>query len=185
MSVKEAPGIRCPWTKRYMHMKIRMKLIMTQGWSPLGTIENESILCSKAQVCRYQAEQALERTVELEAIWHHHHIRSPNLVINAKSWRSCNNPTSNWPHQGHKVPYLIILSRGPPMPALWPDSDPRTHAPGVYSVTTQSWWILHCWLTRDPLWDSPRGLHSRVSERSWILLSNMNGHIPRRTPNLN
>ena len=45
--------------------------------------------------------------------------------------------------------------------------------------------LLHCWLTRDPLWDSPRGLHSRVSKRSRILLSDMNGHIPRTTPSLN
>ena len=58
--------------------------------------------------------------------------------------RSCNNPTSNWPHQGHKVPYLVPRTTNN-LPALWPDSDPPTHAPGVYSVTTQSWRILHCW----------------------------------------
>ena len=79
-----------------------------------------------------------------------------------------------------------ILSRGPTTTCQHcGHTDPQTHVPGVYSVTTQSWWILHCWLTRDPLWDSPRGLHIRVSERSWILLSDMNGHIPRTTPNLN
>ena len=26
-----------------------------------------------------------------------------------KSWRSCNyNPTSNWPHQSHEVPYIVL-----------------------------------------------------------------------------
>ena len=24
-----------------------------------------------------------------------------------QSWRGCNHPTSNWPHQGHQIPYLI------------------------------------------------------------------------------
>ena len=82
----------------------------------------------------------------------------------------------------------VVLGTTDNLPALWPDhrtSDHRTHAPGLYSVTTKSWWILYCWLTGDPLWDNPRGLYSQVSERSWILLSDMNGHIPRTTPNLN
>ena len=46
----------------------------------------------------------------------------------------------------------------------------------IYSVATKSWWLLHSWLIEDPLWDHPRGLHSRVSERCWILLSDMKGH---------
>ena len=72
-----------------------------------------------------------------------------------QSWRSCNNPTSNWPHQGHKVPYLVPMTTGN-LPALWPDADHRTHAPEVYNVTTKSW-ILHCWLTGRPsLRQSPR-----------------------------
>ena len=58
--------------------------------------------------------------------------------------------------------------------ALWPD---WAHASGVYYVTANSWWILHGWLIEDPLWDDSRDLHSRVSERSWILLSDMKGHI--------
>ena len=92
--------------------------------------------------------------------------------------------TSNWPHQSHKVTYIVPRTTDN-LPALWPDSYHRTNAPGMYSVTTISWWILHCWLTRDPLWDSPRGVHGRVSERSWILLSDMNGYISGTTPNLN
>ena len=49
----------------------------------------------------------------------------------------------------------------------WLESVHRTHAPLVYGATTKSWWILHCWLTGDPLCDNYRALH-RVSERSWI-----------------
>ena len=36
-------------------------------------------------------------------------------------------------------------------------------------------------LIDNPLWDNPRGLHNRVSERCWILLSDMNGHISSTT----
>ena len=48
----------------------------------------------------------------------------------------------------------------------------------------QSWWILHSWLIEDPIWDDSHGLHSSVSKRSWILLSDMNGHIFSTTPYL-
>ena len=51
----------------------------------------------------------------------------------------------------------------------------------MFSVAAKLWWILHSWLIEDPLWDDPRGLHNRVSERSWILLSDMNGHISSTT----
>ena len=97
------------------------------------------------------------------------------------SWRSCNNRTSNWPHQSHKISYGIPRTTNS-LPALRPDFDHRTHASGVYSVTINSWWILHCWLTGHPIWDYPRGLHNIISERNWIILSDMNGHISRTTP---
>ena len=72
---------------------------------------------------------------------------------------------------GHaKATKSHILSRGPPT---------------TCQHCGQTLTLEHMLLTRDPLWDSPRGLHSRVSYRSWILLSDMNGHIPRTTPNLN
>ena len=54
-----------------------------------------------------------------------------------KSWRNCCNPTPTWPHQGHKVPYLVPRTTDNLL-ALWPDSGYRTHASGVYSVTTKS-----------------------------------------------
>ena len=47
----------------------------------------------------------------------------------------------------------------------------------MYNVATKSWWVLHSWLIEDTLWDDPGGLHNRISERSWILLSDMNGLI--------
>ena len=43
------------------------------------------------------------------------------------------------------------------------------------------WWILHNWLIEDPCWDGSWDLHSGVSESSWILLSDMNGHISSTT----
>ena len=60
-------------------------------------------------------------------------------------------------------------------------SDHWTHTPGMYSVATKSWWVLHSWLIEDPLWNDPRGLHNRISERSWIRLPDMNGHISNTT----
>ena len=86
----------------------------------------------------------------------------------------------NWPYQDHKIPYLVLRTTNC-LPALWPDSDNWAHTPGMYSVATKSWWVLHSWLIEDPLWDDPRGLHNRISERSWILLSDMNGHISNTT----
>ena len=93
-----------------------------------------------------------------------------------KAEEVCNNQTSNWSYQSHKVTHLVPGTANC-LSALWPDSDHWAHAPGVYCVTANSWWILHGWLIEDPLWDNSRDLHSLVSERSWILLSDMKGHI--------
>ena len=60
-------------------------------------------------------------------------------------------------------------------------SDHWTHTPRMYSVATKSWWVLHSWLIEGPLWNDPRGLHNRISERSWIRLPDMNGHISNTT----
>ena len=88
------------------------------------------------------------------------------------------------PWIGHtKATKSHILSRGPPncLPALWPNSDNWAHTPGMYRVASKSLWVLHSWLIEDPLWDDPRGLHNIISEISWILLSDMNGHISNTT----
>ena len=80
---------------------------------------------------------------------------------------------------GHtKATKSQILSRGPPTACQHcGQTDHWAHAPGVDCVTANSWWILHGWLIEDPLWDNSRNLHSRVSERSGVLLSYMKGHI--------
>ena len=107
--------------------------------------------------------------------WTTQEIQAPH-----KSWRGCNNQTSNWSYQSHKVTYLVPRTANC-LSALWPNSDHWAHAAGVYCVTANSWWMLHGRLIEDPLWDNSRDLHSRVSERSWILLSDMKGHISSTT----
>ena len=97
-----------------------------------------------------------------------------------QGWGGCDNPTTNWPYQGHKIPYLVPRTTNC-LPALWPDSDNWAHTPGMHSVATKSWWVLHSWLIEDSLWDDPGGLHNRISERSWIPLSDMNGQISNTT----
>ena len=69
-----------------------------------------------------------------------------------QSWEGCDNPTPNWPYQSHKIPYLVPRTTNC-LPALCPDSDHWTHAPGMHSVAAMSWWVLHSWLIEDPLWD--------------------------------
>ena len=95
-------------------------------------------------------------------------------------WGGCDNPTTNWPYQGHKIAYFVPRTTNC-LPALWPDSDNWAHTPGMYSLATKSWWVLHSWLIEDPLWGDPRGLHNRISERNWILLSDMNGQLSNTT----
>ena len=92
----------------------------------------------------------------------------------------CDNSTTNWPYQGHKIPYLVPRTTNC-LPALWPDSDNWAHTPGIYGAATKPWWVLHDWLIEDPLWDDPGNLHNRISERGWILLSDMNGQISNTT----
>ena len=62
-----------------------------------------------------------------------------------QSWRGCNHQTSNWPYQGHQIPYLIPWTTDC-MPPLWSNRDHWAYAPRMCSVTGMSWWILHSWL---------------------------------------
>ena len=84
-----------------------------------------------------------------------------------------------WLRIGHtKATKSHTLSRGPPTACQHcGQTDHWTHIPAMYSVTAKSWWVLHNWLIEGHLWDDPWGLHNRVSERSWIILSDPNGHI--------
>ena len=88
---------------------------------------------------------------------------------------------------GHtKATKSHILSRGPPTACQHCGlTDHWAHDPGLYCVTANLWWILHGWLIEEPLWDNSQDLHSRVSERSWILLSDIKGHISSTTHYLN
>ena len=48
--------------------------------------------------------------LEVQTKWDvsiHNTRTSQEIPAPDKSWRGCNNPTPNWPHQGHKVPYLV------------------------------------------------------------------------------
>ena len=104
----------------------------------------------------------------------------PKKFKHLSSGGGCNNQIMNWPYLGHKVTHLVSRTIDC-LSTLWLDSDHWIHAPGVYCVTTNLGWILHGWLIADPLRDDSRGLHNRVSERSWILLSDMKGHISSTT----
>ena len=59
-----------------------------------------------------------------------------------QSWRGCNHPTSNWPYQGHQIPYLVPRTANWLSP-LWSNTDHWPYAAGVCIVTGVSWWILH------------------------------------------
>ena len=62
MSVKGARRTRCSGTKRYMSTNLRMKLIMTRGWSPLRIIENESILAHVGGALQWPLKMRLIET---------------------------------------------------------------------------------------------------------------------------
>ena len=89
-----------------------------------------------------------------------------------QSWRGCNHPTSNWPYQGHQIPYLIPRTTDWLSP-LWANTDHWPYAAGVCTVTGMSWWILHSRLVECSLRDNSRDLHSGIPARSGILLSDI------------
>ena len=89
-----------------------------------------------------------------------------------QGWRGCNHPTSNWPYQGHQIPYLVPRTTNWLSP-LWWNTDHWPYAAGVCIVTGMSWWILHSRRVECSLWDNSWDLHSRIPARSGILLSDM------------
>ena len=50
-----------------------------------------------------------------------------------QSWKGCNHPTSNWPYQGHQIPYLVSRTANWLSP-LWSNTDHWPHATGVCIV---------------------------------------------------
>ena len=110
-----------------------------------------------------------QRSLYLEA-----NTRSAQEIsVPNKSSGGCHHPASNWSCQGHEVPYLVPRNSHY-LPSLWTDVDHWPHALRMCSFAGNSWWILHCWLFEDPLWEDSRDLHSWISTRSRILLSGMN-----------
>ena len=93
------------------------------------------------------------------------------VPVSNQSWRGCNHPTSNWPYQGHQIPYLVLGANW--LSPLWSNTDHRLYAASVCIVTGMSWWILHSRLFEYSLRDNSWDLHSRVPAGSGILLSNM------------
>ena len=89
-----------------------------------------------------------------------------------QSWRGCNHPTSNWPYQGHQIPYLVPRTADWLSP-LWPNTDHWPYAAGVCIVTGMSWWLLHSRLVECSLRDNSWDLLSGIPARSGILLSVM------------
>ena len=89
-----------------------------------------------------------------------------------QGWRGCNHPTSNWPYQGHQIPYLVPRATNWLLP-LWSNTDHWPYAAGVCIVTGMSWWILHSQLVECSLPDNSWDLHSRIPASSGILLSDM------------
>ena len=66
---------------------------------------------------------------------------------------------------GHtKATKSHILSQGPSTACQHcGQTDHWTHIPGMYRVSTKSWWVLNNCPIEDPLWDDPRGLHNSLT----------------------
>ena len=47
-----------------------------------------------------------------------------------QNWSGCNHPTSNWPYQGHQIPYLVPRTADWLSP-LWSNTDQWPYAAGV------------------------------------------------------
>ena len=54
-----------------------------------------------------------------------------------QSWRGCNKPTSNWPYQGHQIPYPVPRTTNWLSP-LWSNTDHWPYAARVCIVTEMS-----------------------------------------------
>ena len=110
-----------------------------------------------------------QRSLSLEA-----NTRSTQEIsVPNQSWGVCHHPASNWSYQSHEVPYLVPRTSHY-LPSLWTDIDHWPHALGMCSSAGNSGWIIHCWLSEDPLWEDSRDLHSGIFTRSRILQSDMN-----------
>ena len=128
--------------------------------------------------------------VEFNCTWQISKSRETNTgateeipVLN-QNWRGCNHPTSNWPYQGHEIPFLVLRTADCLSP-LCSDTDHWPYFPGVCSVTGMSWQILHSWLVEYSFRGNSLDLHNGIPWRSRILLSDMNGQTFYTIPHSN
>ena len=66
--------------------------------------------------------------------------------------------TSNWPYQGHQVPYLVLRTADCLQP-LWSSTEHWPCTLGVCGVAGMSWRMLYGWLIGCTLGGSSRCLH--------------------------
>ena len=77
-------------------------------------------------------------------------------------------------HQDRRLLVIVVVKA-----YHWP------YAPGVFSVTGKSWWILQSWLIEYSLRDRSRDLHNWIPVRSRILLSDLSDQTFYAIPRLN
>ena len=56
-----------------------------------------------------------------------------------QSWRGCDHLTSNWPYQGHRVPYLVPRTTDRLSTPLWSNIEDWPYASRVCNITGMSW----------------------------------------------
>ena len=139
------------------------------GICPLYRYETTGqLLHSKVGSNQFGCSCTWQRSLSVET-----NIGSTKAVLAPnQGWRACNHPTSNWPYQGHQIPYPVPRTTNWLSP-LWSNTDHWPYAAGVCIFTGMSWWILHSRLVECSLCDNSWDLHSRIPARSGILLSDM------------
>ena len=104
-----------------------MALKEMEGWTNLRPIHRPT---GKCPLCRFEATGQLlhsavgSNQVGCSCAWQRSLPCETNIGTTKKipalnqSWRGHNHPTSNWPYQGHQVPYLVPMTADCLLP-LW------------------------------------------------------------------
>ena len=74
-----------------------------------------------------------------------------------QNWRGCNHPTSNWPYQGHQIPYLI------PRTADWLSSQWSNWPLTICCLS------VHCY--RNVVMNTSQSTHWMLSSRQFLRLT--------------
>ena len=149
---------RDPWPRYRPTGKCPLSRYETTGQLLHSEVGSNQVGCS----CTWQRSLSCETNTGATE-----KVPAPN-----QSWRGCNHPTSNWPYQGHQIPYLVPRTTDW-LSLLWSNTDHWPYAAGVCTVTGMLWWILHSRLVEYSLRDNSWDLHSGIPARSGILLSDM------------